>query len=1609
MAVTVLIGQYSVWLIGSKSTKPTVEGILGFTQRMIATEAQYMVERTLFPTHEFIDFGKMLQSPATNHQDLYILDKFLFNESFVSPRFAGFVEIKYNINTNRTLSTFVFKNENNLKINYKCFLDDPVGCESNLLNISNSIWNNKDFALETPQTNTYFMDNSIVEHSETAIGGSIWFITWKSFNDSNNKGNLFVIGAMVRSFRITEEFMSLQPSLPSGSTMYFMSNDKYHDVFATSIGDQFYIQQHDAVNSSINLDSTFGYTRNNKYNESALDTRIQNIVNLISVSNISNDSFNYLDDYFIYYRLQYASFGTFYTIIIFPQFDENTESVIMIIFSLIATILAIINACLSNAVPLVPSDSSWLQTALFTDEDEKEINDIMKIGSQLEVLHDSNHRDKILNKQSKDMNRPLLSDFQSGKNNLNFINLYEKHISDISRSDSHGSIHDVLTSTQSKNALKQRKQAMELKFSFWKKEQQKRQLKRDMIHVTETKYKTTYAQHTGTLINVLAMLIMMCVVLSYLWLRTFTEGNMELLMQQYLNVSSVISQKHVEFRVYQSKFALQQLSIIMNSHHKTIDANQVVLDLYSISDGLTGMFTFTGNKKRQITNLSIYGSVNKTCMYPYEIQSSHFPVCIVWQKCNQTHDDITTLYIRDCTLYSAIQETYQYFVAEENVIVWSIPFTCFGGNKICYVALTNAVGSSVYTGILLSMNGISDIVEDIVWTGSGMKNVVHTKEINTPTAYTSHHVIFSFYLFTRLSDVSFLANKYGLNDDYLLAATNNKVITTIQTPYSETISSIMPVNNSENTEVQRTYQYLYELNLIQKKNNSSIVHSAWGYPKIVYFWYENAESLNWVSVITISSTIFLGDHIVYSTLGSFFVIGWVIMYLFLHFVSYRRFQHNIESWEELYLHQIEKQMFPLLDPDVDEDNEHVSITPIQLKQLEKVDKNINDDSQDQITDFISTVIRESVRRACKQSWIRQQRFMIDIRESALPTKRNDVTKHYLGRALRHIYQAKKGMNIITAVQMEQCSESKEYRLKLYNLQCSRIWRWFMQIIISMHLLLVFWRPLTEEETLQNGYPKIPLFVECCCLLFQLMDIVLLGFIQFRWQDVSKNPLISLSKQKTIYLSRFLVWLLVVIDVMLLTVFQTSFTRYIPIRPWLLILSNDKLIGACHALSVTARDAADAWLLFIILLAIGSLTGVILFRFEDLMDAYNVYSFQNWIRSIFSTYIFIISGENYSDLVYVSFANNPFFILYFISLTIFGTWIVVSLIVSRFQTSFKNIYRLERQRREYFFQTGYVAAFSLINLDDDNQISKATFQSFLNYMKDETNTVSFDHNINDVIDIGEFIAKLEQIYQTTKVIDIIHDGESIISWILLNIVETESFAQFVLVIMLVEIIIFALFGIYPGTQNTRMLDLVLGVTVLLNGLDIIVKLASMGWDYYWNVSRCRIVYKGSSYDIPNAHDSLVLKEREFAHRFDLIVVVSAVIFLMISRISVGQLWFTDETNTTRVVMIIPLFRLFTLIKTTRSAVYFLAKIIPRFTSLTIILILLFYLYGVIGVSLIGDKFSLQINKPQYSFATFSDSLLTLYQLTLGSGWHHVMYSAAQVSNSLLLYTWYFLSW
>ncbi|ETO22307.1 cation transporter [Reticulomyxa filosa] len=745
-----------------------------------------------------------------------------------------------------------------------------------------------------------------------------------------------------------------------------------------------------------------------------------------------------------------------------------------------------------------------------------------------------------------------------------------------------------------------------------------------------------------------------------------------------------------------------------------------------------------------------------------------------------------------------------------------------------------------------------------------------------------------------------------------------------------------------------------------------------------------------------------------------------------------------------------------------------------------------------VLEFISENIRQSVRDACLQSWMRE-----NDTTSNNPTSRQEMLDHYHRRALNHIKQAIQGLNIITVVQIEQTDKHLWHRLGLYTFHTSTFWVTFLHCVMAAHLLLAFWKPYSSDILRrQHGYSKGVVVTECLCLVVEIMDIWMTGLIQFRWQDSEANPLVSPVQQTRIFVTRIIVTLLVIIDLCIAQTWYFVLSGYLDVRPLILILANDNLLGSLYAFLMTMYEARDGMLLYLVVWTIAAVAGTLTFRFDVFLEYSNIQSFYNFIRSMMQSFVFMVSGENYENIVYAAVAKSQGLIFYFILLTISGTFLVIPLVVSKFQegvicvmciyiyvhiyvymyitymrhmTSKKYIinytymymymYIDERERRKFFKRTGFIAAFCLVNLDNDNVVSPTEFESFISYLKripgKEAKELvrglqgfdNLDDDGNDQIEINEFVVHLENIYNRPTITDIIED-DSLRTWLRTSVIEKESFNQAVLVIIFTEVMLLMMYGTYPGKLSLRMLDIMLGICVLLNGFDVFIKLVVYGWDYYWNTSECRVIplipivnsmhtsdesnhsirrplpateglvqsmsssirsrdvtNHGMMYGPPRQDDPLELLHRQFAHRLDLVIVCVSVTLFIVSRTAFGSNFSLDSQENyfwVRLVMIFPLFRMLTLIRTTRAAVYTVFKVIPRFSSLLVLMLLVFYVYAIFGTALVGNQIEYLTLGPSsfvyFGFGTVAQTWLSLFQMLVSEGWNNIMDETIIATNN-----------
>jgi len=86
---------------------------------------------------------------------------------------------------------------------------------------------------------------------------------------------------------------------------------------------------------------------------------------------------------------------------------------------------------------------------------------------------------------------------------------------------------------------------------------------------------------------------------------------------------------------------------------------------------------------------------------------------------------------------------------------------------------------------------------------------------------------------------------------------------------------------------------------------------------------------------------------------------------------------------------------------------------------------------------------------------------------------------------------------------------------------------------------------------------------------------------------------------------------------------------------------------------------------------------------------------------------------------------------------------------------------------------------------------------------------------------------------------------------------------------------------------------------------------------------------------------------------------------------------------RFVITLPILRVFTQVGRTRQIIYTLFKVIPTFASLFVLLMTVFYIYGVYGTVNFSGKFVLSIDDvPESNFETLGATFVTLFEMFVG---------------------------
>lgn len=196
-------------------------------------------------------------------------------------------------------------------------------------------------------------------------------------------------------------------------------------------------------------------------------------------------------------------------------------------------------------------------------------------------------------------------------------------------------------------------------------------------------------------------------------------------------------------------------------------------------------------------------------------------------------------------------------------------------------------------------------------------------------------------------------------------------------------------------------------------------------------------------------------------------------------------------------------------------------------------------------------------------------------------------------------------------------------------------------------------------------------------------------------------------------------LLIGADALLLALARFSCEYFVPLRPLLLVLRNFKVRDAAFNFLRTMFAARDIVVTFIVVLLIATISGIMLFRdelgaFRDrgpgtlfsstptdasfFLVGLDPNTYLNFFHAVITTFVFITTGENFTEVVYPAFQRSPWYLAYFVVFNLVGMFFVLAMLIGTFEDGFRRVEEDDRQFRLLYTRVGAVSAFALLDLE-----------------------------------------------------------------------------------------------------------------------------------------------------------------------------------------------------------------------------------------------------------------------------------------------------------------------
>lgn len=695
-------------------------------------------------------------------------------------------------------------------------------------------------------------------------------------------------------------------------------------------------------------------------------------------------------------------------------------------------------------------------------------------------------------------------------------------------------------------------------------------------------------------------------------------------------------------------------------------------------------------------------------------------------------------------------------------------------------------------------------------------------------------------------------------------------------------------------------------------------------------------------------------------------------------------------------------------------------------------------------------------------------------EDENPEKLASETRRMISQAV--FFLAARGQNVLMV-----CELKLQGKYWMFEILDNPLYRIGFQIIILIHQFLSFGEPATPEDMERDGVASWVLAVEFFILLFEISNCTMRCLINHKYLRNSQTGKTNARIRKILNSNAIplsdaiyaVVLTLTVLDWLLTVGGRISFEYYFPMRPFLLLTCNAASFEALRSFIIAIFNARQVFMLMWSLFMIAAVISFTFFRGSVNEDSFDN-NFETFFSSLFVMMAFVTTADNYPSLTTPSMQGLGFgMIFYWIFWTFVGTFFMIAMFLSIFQTRFASVREKDLAEGVVRNRFSLCAAFLLIDMDDSCEIDMDEFGRFATFLNEKGNEPSvfirilqffccaspkdsevvhavksvtqgdlaklaraesiangepqamvttvvdpsgiemdkmskaskddtaaemndfFDRLNADgggTLDIKEFVLGVEDLFELMKRKGI---NKKIFGVLWRDILESRRMSTLRLSLVAVQLWMISFYGL---VDSERTLDYILTGLLWAYVFEVMLSVWVYGPAEYWYYAKFHADVNFMGF---------FLRMELFVMLFSLGVWIAVTIHAQLVYDPPPLSFDVPGAQKYRVAYALPALRLLGIIPGTRQLVNALLTVLPRFIPLLYLLLVFFFLYAVIGVTIMrGQLDALGDTLDGTNWNTLSDAMVSLFMLLTGNNLTDVTFAAVNACGWRVV--WYFLT-